>query len=178
MILATDVQYIDGKGFAAGVLFENWDSCSPVGEFISEIVTDEVYIPGQFYKRELPCILKLLNEHALSPDVIIIDGYVFLDGVTRPGLGKYLYDALDGKISIVGVAKKAFAGIGSEFSVLRAKSENPLYITVIGYSLNSAKENVLNMCGEHRIPSLLKRADQLCRETADKLHRSAPETRS
>ena len=55
MILAVDVLYTDGKGIAAGVLFENWESCSPVGEYVSEMDVDEAYIPGQFYKRELPC---------------------------------------------------------------------------------------------------------------------------
>ena len=166
MILAVDVLYTDGKGIAAGVLFENWESCSPVGEYVSEMDVDEAYVPGQFYKRELPCILRLLHEHALSPDTIIVDGYVFLDGVEKPGLGKYLYDALGGKQTIVGVAKNLFSGISSMHGILRGRSHKPLYITVIGDSLDAAKANVLSMCGEHRIPVLLKRADHLCRESS------------
>ncbi|TNF91960.1 MAG: endonuclease V [Gammaproteobacteria bacterium] len=169
MILATDVQYINGKGIAAGVLFENWTSSAPVGEYVSEIDIDEEYIPGQFYKRELPCILKLLHEYSLSPSIIVVDGYVFLDGVESPGLGKHLYDALAGKVVVVGVAKKAFTGIGTEHMILRGKSKNPVYITVVGDGLKSAKKKILSMDGKHRMPTLLKRADQLCRERANKI---------
>lgn len=173
MILATDVQYLDRKGIVAGVLFEDWNSSAPAGEYVSEVDIDAAYIPGQFYKRELPCILALLREHALSANIIIIDGYVFLDENERPGLGKYLYDALDGNAVIVGVAKNVFSGIGGEHMVFRGRSKIPVYITVIGDSLESAKKNVLSMYGEHRIPSLLKKADRLCRDRANKINRPA-----
>jgi len=33
-----------------------------------------------FYKRELPCILKLLDKLEQPPSCIVVDGYVFLDG--------------------------------------------------------------------------------------------------
>lgn len=168
MILAIDVQYVDGKGIAAGVLFEDWQSGVPVAEYTSETDVREDYVPGEFYKRELPCILKLLDEHALSPDTIVIDGHVFLDEHKRPGLGKYLYDALGGETVVVGVAKNAYAGMGEEHAVVRGNSRNPLYITVAGDSLESAKANVQSMQGGHRIPLLLKRADQLCRDGANK----------
>ena len=51
--------------------------------------TDE-YVPGEFYKRELPCIIKLLDLVEEHIDCIIIDGFVYLDGDTRPGLGKHI----------------------------------------------------------------------------------------
>lgn len=98
MILAVDVNYDQKRARAAGVLFSNWTAAQPYSKFIS--ILDEVkeYIPGEFYKRELPCILKLINEHKLRPQIIIVDGYVYLDGNTKPGLGKYLFDQLNGKI--------------------------------------------------------------------------------
>lgn len=166
MILAIDVQYRGGKGIAAGILFETWTTVVPVTEFVSEVAIEAHYVSGQFYKRELPCILQLLQEHAVQPAVIVVDGYVFLDGKSKPGLGKYLYDALSEKIAVMGVAKNKFRGIGSECAVWRGKRKNPLYVTAVGMSLAEAKENILMMPGPYRIPTLLKRADQLCREQA------------
>jgi len=168
MILATDVQYHENKGFAAGVLFERWEACKALGEFVSEVEVAQDYIPGQFYKRELPCILSLLEQHALAPSCIVIDGYVFLDGKQEPGLGKHLYDALGGNVAIIGVAKSQFDSIGDEYQVMRGRSLNPLYVTVIGDSLENAKKYVAAMCGEFRMPALLKRADALCRSSAER----------
>ena len=45
--------------------------------------------PGQFYKRELPCILELLKQVNPLPNYIVIDGYVYLGGDEKPGLGKH-----------------------------------------------------------------------------------------
>tara|TARA_B100000745_G_scaffold277774_1_gene208382 strand:+ start:1589 stop:2107 length:519 start_codon:yes stop_codon:yes gene_type:complete len=166
MILAVDVQYDDKSAFVAGILFDEWDSKKPIAEYISLVYEIEEYIPGQFYKRELPCILKLLDEHGLAPSCIVVDGYVYLDGIQMPGLGKRLFDALDKRIEVIGVAKKGFLGITSDFEILRGKSEKPLYITSTS-DLETAKNRVLNMFGKNRIPVLLKRADQLCREAAN-----------
>lgn len=79
MILAIDVQYHQDEAFIAGILFESWQSTSAVAEYTSKVSGVADYIPGQFYRRELPCILTLLTEHQLTPEVIIVDGYVFLD---------------------------------------------------------------------------------------------------
>jgi deoxyribonuclease V len=168
MILAVDVQYVDGKGFVAGVLFDSWDSSTATDEFISVAEIDEEYVPGQFYKRELPCILMLLNDHALSPDIILVDGYVLLDDDESPGLGKYLYDALKGSVMVIGVAKNRYAGIGEQHAVYRGGSRNPLYVTAAGVGIEVARENILSMHGRHRVPTLLKHADKLARESASK----------
>lgn len=167
MILAVDVQYIAGKGVAAGVVFESWDLSSATDEFISVDDINAEYVTGQFYKRELPCILMLLNDHALSPDIILVDGYVFLDDDESPGLGKYLYDALKGRIMVIGVAKNRYAGISEQHAVYRGDSRNPLYVTAAG--LKTARENILSMHGRHRAPTLLKHADKLAREGASQL---------
>jgi len=121
------------------------------------------YKPGQFYERELPCIQTLLEKFELKPHCIVVDSYVFLDGVQRPGLGKYVYDALDGKVAIIGVAKTSFDGIGEQFQIHRGQSVKPLFITCAGIELELAKAHILSMYGKHRIPTLLKAADQLCR---------------
>ncbi|MEP2651157.1 MAG: endonuclease V [Paraglaciecola sp.] len=167
MILAVDVQYSGSLAFVAGILFEDWNSQSSEAEYVSTLSDIKEYEAGNFYMRELPCILKLLEEHKLKPSIIAVDGYVFLDGVKKPGLGKHLYDSLNYQIEVIGVAKKAFSGISREYEIYRGKSKKPLYITTTG-KLDSAKAFISGMYGENRFPFLLKRADQLCREEANK----------
>ena len=106
MILAVDVDYRGTTASVAGIAFQHWQDSEPTSIYQSQVDNIADYVPGSFYKRELPCILTLLREHDLKPDVIMIDGYVYLDGKHQPGLGKHLYDALDGRTIIIGVAKK------------------------------------------------------------------------
>lgn len=164
MILAADVDYREHFAVAAGVLFEHWQDDKPVQEVTSRIESVADYEPGSFYKRELPCILQLLDEYALSPEIIVVDGFVYLDGISIPGLGKHLYDALDTQISVIGVAKKPFKGIGETFAVYRGKSTVPLYVTSVGIETEAAKNHVKQMHGPYRIPTMLKRVDQLSRD--------------
>lgn len=163
MILAVDVHYEENHPITAGVLFENWQASTPVKEVVSYVEEIAPYEPGGFYKRELPCILKLIDENDLDIDSIIIDGFVFLDGHGKPGLGKHLYDALNGRVPVVGVAKKPFKDTAAECEVIRGTSHKPLYVTSVGIETNVARENIRNMHGKYRIPTLLKRVDQVCR---------------
>lgn len=162
MILATDVHYSDSTAVAAGVLFQNWSDAEPQEEYVCKIPSVESYESGSFYKRELPCILTLLQKYKLTVDCIVIDGYVYLDNHSRPGLGKYLFDALGGTVTVVGVAKSSFPGISTESEIVRGKSQNPLYVTSTG-NIDAAKSDILGMHGEFRLPTLLKRVDSLCR---------------
>lgn len=164
MILAVDVDYDDSSASVAGVMFENWDDEVPEDIYISRVVGVADYVPGSFYKRELPCILALLTEHKLTPEVIVIDGFVYLNGVDEPGLGKHLYDALDGKIAVIGVAKRAFKGIDEKFATYRGGSKNPLYVTAEGVGVRDARRAVETMHGKYRNPTLLKKVDQVCRQ--------------
>ena len=163
MILAVDVDYAEHSALAAGVQFSNWDDVEVENTFTSTIEKIYPYEPGSFYKRELPCILQLLDEHALKPEVILVDGYVFLDGDKTAGLGKHLFDALSYKPSVVGVAKRAFRDISTKYKVYRGDSRNPLFVTSIGLELDLALEGVSRMSGRYRIPELLKKVDRVCR---------------
>jgi deoxyribonuclease V len=163
MILAVDVHYKDPKAVVAGVLFKNWNDDHPCDVFISAVSNIEKYTPGEFYKRELPCILKLLEDHEINPDGIVIDGFVYLDGVGKAGLGKHLYDALEGRVSVIGVAKKRFKDISGAFAVCRGSSDKPLYVTSEGIEIDTAKKLVTTMSGRFRVPTLLKMVDQACR---------------
>ena len=163
MKLAVDVQYWNDKATAGGVSFKNWQDQEMQRKYVSFVEGFADYEPGYFYKRELPCILNLIAEHQLKPECIVIDGFVFLDGFSQAGLGKHLFDALDGRVSIIGVAKKRFKDIDSKYEVHRGDSKRPLYVTAVGMEVEQAKENIRSMHGSNRLPTLLKYADQICR---------------
>jgi len=121
------------------------------------------YVSGEFYKRELPCLLEALK--GLSDiELIVVDGYVWLDEPTHKGLGLYLYNALEKKVPIIGVAKAKFGDTPKECELLRGESSKPLYITSINFSLEKAKEAIALMHGKYRFPTLLKEVDSLARE--------------
>jgi deoxyribonuclease V len=151
MILAVDVQYSKNNAVAGGVVFEHWQDEREQKEFVSLIKGVAGYEPGKFFKRELPCILKLIAEHHLQPDCIVIDGFVFLD------------DALYGKVLVIGVAKKRYQNIDSKYEIYRGSSRKPLFVTAIGIDIEQAKRNILAMHGKFRLPTLIKRVDQICR---------------
>lgn len=165
MILAIDVQYTKTNAIVAGITFNHWPDPDAQKEYTSRVENVAAYEPGHFYKRELPCIVKLMAEHQLTPECVVIDGFVFLDGHSAPGLGKHLYEFFNQKIPVIGVAKKRFKDISSDFEVLRGKSKIPLFITSAGIDTDQAKTNIRNMHGQYRLPTLLKRVDQICRST-------------
>lgn len=163
MILAIDVYYIDDKAKSVGIIFEQWDdSISAIKALIIDYQDNiNPYQSGQFFQRELPCILSLLSKIDLDAiATIVIDGYVYLnDG--NLGLGAHLYQALNQKIPIVGVAKKIFSGNRDYvMAVSRGKSKHPLYVTAIGTSVELAAENLQLMAGKYRMPDLLSYLDQ------------------
>lgn len=167
MLACVDVDYRDNDSVAsvACLLFERWSDSEPA-EVVQTIVADVApYVPGEFYRRELPCLLAVLAQTAQRPDLIIVDGYVWLGAPQRKGLGAYLYEALEQAVTIVGVAKNPFADSGA-VSVLRGDSIKPLYITAQGMPAEEAAQRVQQMHGDFRFPTLLKRVDQLARTYA------------
>ena len=163
MILAVDVDYRDENlAKVAGVLFKNWSDEKPTKVEIAYLKNIKPYISGEFYKRELPCILTLLEQLEELPKLIIVDGYVFLSQ-NKMGLGAYLSQSLNHKIPIIGVAKSPFSNISTETYLFRGVSKKPLYISSIGLDLKMAKKSIKNMGGKYRIPTLLKEVDRVCR---------------
>ena len=165
MILAGDVCYRNDAASIAGIYFACWSDVQAKETFHSTLNAVEEYRPGQFYLRELPCITRLLKEHHLTPDIIVIDGYVYLGEESDPGLGMHLYNELEGKIPIIGVAKKQYRKAKRETEVYRGNSKRPLYVTSVGIDLETAKSNVRSMQGKHRVPTLLKYVDQECKKS-------------
>jgi deoxyribonuclease V len=165
MIYAFDVYYNGNIAQAVAIGFENWNDVVPKVSQKELIINIEEYVPGEFYKRELPCILRVLNKLTVQTiSLIVVDGYVELDEKGTPGLGAHLYAALGSKIPVIGIAKKRYAEIHSRVrEVFRGGSKQPLYITAIGVDVDQAAEKVSAMHGNHRIPTLLKQLDTLSR---------------
>ncbi len=163
MIIVLDVAYTESSAHVAGVVFEDWTSYEAIQDYTLKIYDIAEYESGQFYKRELPCLLALLKEIKEPVECIVIDGYVTLGEDQHRGLGLYLYEALNCEIPVIGVAKNAFKGTPNRCEVFRGKSDKPLYVTATGIELELAKNNVKNMHGKFRIPELLKAVDRLSR---------------
>ncbi len=169
MILAFDTYYFDNKAKTVCLSFEHWPAEDHY-KIDSEIIENiEAYESGAFYKRELPCILSLLKKLEIeNTEAIIIDGYVYLNDQQEPGLGAHLYQHLNGRIPIIGVAKTNFATLEKNKRLLtRGKSINPLYITSVGIDLDQATALIEKMGGPYRIPTLLKTLDVLTKEKND-----------
>ncbi len=166
MIVAVDVHYRTHFAKVVSVEFDTWNTTTPSD--IHEIQIDEFadYIPGQFYKRELPCILEVLKLTDLDKlEAIIIDGYVILDDQGKGGLGAYLYEALNEKIPIIGIAKRSFINNQKHVrQVLRGESKNPLYITSRGIDVDEAAKRISQMQGKYRLPDLIRIMDQKTKE--------------
>ncbi len=161
MIAAFDVHYRqDDSALAAALLFSDYTDAQPLTTYTQSLHGEAAYIPGQFHRRELPCILALLQQIKHPPDEIIIDGYVMLGN--RPGLGRILFNHLGSNVPVIGVAKSRFEG-SSALEVYRGKSKKPLYITSAGIDIQSASERIRKMHGPHRVPTLLKQVDLLAR---------------
>ena len=162
MVIAVDVYYKDQIAKAVGVLFE-WEDFT-VSEKITENLNNiEEYIPGEFYKRELPCILKVLEKVDLNKlEAIVIDGYVYVNNDLIHGLGGILWTQIGGKIPVIGVAKTSFyANQETVVKIKRGQSNNPLYISSIGTEVEQAAQLIQQMKGNYRLPDILKALDHM-----------------
>lgn len=163
MILATDVYYDDVacSARAAAIAFATWGDAVPASEHVAVVTGVAPYEPGAFFKRELPCLLRVIEDSKVAPTLVVIDGYVDL-APDHPGLGRHLYDALRREVAVVGVAKTFFRG-SAAVEILRGISLSPLYVTAAGMDADLAAQQVQYMHGPHRIPTLLQRVDALSR---------------
>jgi deoxyribonuclease V len=163
LIALVDVHYEGEGASAACVTALNWSDATPRDEWTVEVPHVMEYRPGFFFERELPCILAVLERAPAQPGVIVVDGYVVLDAQGRPGLGAHLFEHLGRRIPVVRIAKRSFAR--SEFAkrVVRGSSQSPLFVTALGISDAEAAQQVQQMHGPHRIPTLCTRVDHLCR---------------
>jgi len=165
MILAFDTFYFEDKAKTVAIEFDSWTN-ETISQVYEETISDiDDYIPGEFYKRELPCILSLLKKIDLTQcETIIIDGFVVLNDENKIGLGGYLYQHLEERIPVIGVAKNDYAKIKDQKKVVyRGESKKPLFVTAKGIDLDVAARCIKNMKGNYRFPDLLKQVDSLGR---------------
>ena len=162
MIAALDVQYDEDTltGQAAAVVFERWEDAVPLTEYTAAFDGVAPYMPGQFFKRELPCLLAVLGKVGEPLDQIIVDGFIALG--EKPGLGMHLWEARDRKVAVIGVAKSHFR-FATPVEIVRGSSKRPLYVTAVGIDPSAAAEAIRRMHGSNRIPTLLKHVDRLTR---------------
>jgi deoxyribonuclease V len=161
LLACVDVDYREAGAVAAAIVFLDWSSAFALEEHVVTIDAVAPYRPGAFYERELPCILAVLRRSRGPIGVVVVDGYVWL-GEDRPGLGAHLHAALGGETPVIGVAKSPFPGAPA-VALLRGDSQRPLYVSAVGVDLVNAADNIRRMHGAHRLPTLLKQVDGLCR---------------
>lgn len=171
MIAALDVCYradtalpVPPAAAAAVVLFRRWSDAAEAASQVVPVAEVAPYEPGAFYRRELPCLLAALAAASTPLTAVVVDGYVWLSADGRPGLGARLFEALGQATPVIGVAKTSFAGSTFAEPVLRGTSARPLYVTAAGVDMQTAAQWVRDMAGPHRVPTLLQRADRLCRD--------------
>ena len=192
MIVCIDVGYGEENARAAGVAFNDWSDSRPSWETVIDIGEVQPYVPGQFYRRELPCVMAVLQAFTdansnIKPSLVIVDGYVWLDGNVdenenneqnneqrsenqshrERGLGAYVYDSLQPSVPVVGVAKNKFQYANCAVEVCRGESRRPLFVTAAGIDSALAGKYISQMHGKHRIPTMLARVDRLSRSAAD-----------
>ena len=169
--IAIDTYYFgEEKARTVGVVFNDFSDPNP-SEVITVWTTEfEPYQPGQFYKRELPCILDCLAQVDLREyDTIILDGFYRLKGEDDkewPGLGEHLVEVLTENgslhpdLNVWCVAKTNF-GKASDISIpiLRGTSKSPLYVQAMR-DQGGAAVLVKNMAGDYRLPGILKTLDK------------------
>ncbi len=165
MIAAFDVLYDDNAatGVGAAVIFADWADLTPTAAYTATFSAVEQYESGQFFKRELPCLLALLSMAPQQVGTVVIDGYVSLGD--KPGLGMHLWKALGELTAVIGVAKNSFRD-AEPIEVTRGASKRPLFVTAVGVEPANAAAAIGRMHGAHRIPTLLKLVDQLTRVQA------------
>lgn len=155
MILIADVQYGE-TNWAAGLVYDHWKADKPRHVYRVDVGPVDEYQPGEFYRRELPALLKII-EGSVPVTTVVIDGYVNLPD--RPGLGAHLHFATG--LPVLGIAKKYYEGINLSAGVLRGKSEKPLWVTAVG--VDNPQQIVRELPGQYRLPEWVKLADQTAR---------------
>ena len=167
MKFALDVHHEGSAAVAAAVGFEEWGAVEATKTWVTRI--DQVAKPpaGQAWMRDLECLMRLLHEHALQPEAIVIDGFVHLDEQDTPGLGRALFDALAGRVPVIGIAKSPGAFTAAQFEVFREEEAAPVIVTCAGIDLGAAKARVRSMHGRKRAPTLMKLVARIAKGKAD-----------
>jgi deoxyribonuclease V len=158
---AVDVHYpASGGARAALVLAGDRAFAEIVAQQTVFVPQAAPYVPGQFFRRELPPLRAVLAGVA-GIELLVIDGYVDLAPDGRPGLGAHVHGEFG--VPVIGVAKTPFAAATHAVPVLRGQAARPLYVTAAGIPAADAARIVGEMSGEFRMPDALRQVDALAR---------------
>jgi deoxyribonuclease V len=163
MKLVVCVHDLDGGAIVAGVAFDEWDAAEASRTFTARVAPLDPPVRSPRGAVELAGALQLLREHALEPELIVIDGPVHLDTAEKPAWGRQLFDALSGRSAVIGISTRTMPGLPAQFEVWRDDEARPLIVTCIGIDLGAAKARVRAMHGRRRVPTLMKLATRLAR---------------
>ena len=163
MNIAMDVAYHPSCAVVGMVEFADWRTQRPDSKMSFITSAGRPYRPGQFYQRELPCLLAALAFCQKTYDHIVIDGYVHLKAPYVKGLGYHLFQKLGCGTRVVGIAKSPLSLAVNTVATYRGKSIRPLLVSAAGMDEYEASKLVQRMHGDHRIPTLVRLADRLSR---------------
>jgi deoxyribonuclease V len=174
MMAFFDVQYGPQQACAAAVWAQNWEDAVPAGTCLRLLPAPSDYEPGHFYRRELPCLLALWEALPQTPDVAVVDGYVYTAPNT-PGLGWHFYEAIGRACPVIGVAKSLFVKAEPvAMPLFRGQSRQALWVSAVGWKLEEAHAAIARMHGPYRLPALLKWVDRLARDGGPTHGEAAP----
>lgn len=163
MKLIVTVQFDGAQATVAAAACEDWDAAEAAKTYVLRIAQVDKPVRGSLDLRGLPCVMHLLREHSLAPEILMLDGFVHLDADETPGLGQHLHQALGGKVPVIGVSKKGLPGLTAQFEVLREDEAPPLWVTCAGIDIGAAKARLRAMHGRKRVPTLLKLVARLAK---------------
>ncbi len=145
--------------------FDDWDAAEAARNFTSRVAPVDPPVRSPPGAVELAGVLHLLREHALQPELIVIDGPVHLDAAEKPAWGRQLFDVLGGRTAVIGISTPTTSGLSAQFEVWRDAEARPLIVTCVGIDLGAAKVRLRTMHGQRRVPTLMKLAIRLARGT-------------
>ncbi|CAN7511528.1 endonuclease V [Rhizobacter sp. LjRoot28] len=163
MKLFVAVHWEGTQASAAAVAFDAWDAAEATKTFRTRIAHVDTVERGQPDLRALHCVMQLLVEHRLAPELLLIEGFVHLDAEDSPGVGQHLFQTLGGRVPVVGISKKGLVGLPAQCEVVREDEAPPLFVTCAGLDIGAAKARVRSMHGRKRVPTLMKLAARLAK---------------
>ncbi|WP_188187953.1 endonuclease V [Nonomuraea sp. SYSU D8015] len=180
LVAGLDVHYHGDDELTAAVVVLDADTLDVVEQVAAPGKAAFPYVPGLFAFRELPALVAALERLAVTPDLLVCDGY----GLAHPrGFGLACHLGVLTDLPALGVGKTPFVGaheppgpergawtpIVHEGAVvgraLRTQPEvKPVYVSQ-GHriALDTATDQVLRLAPRYRLPEPVRRADHLAR---------------
>ncbi|WP_043641164.1 endonuclease V [Nonomuraea candida] len=180
LVAGLDVHYHGDDALTAAVVVLDGGTLEPVEQVVAHGEAAFPYVPGLFAFRELPALVAALERLAVTPDLLVCDGY----GLAHPrGFGLACHLGVLTGLPALGVGKTPFVGRheppgperGASTPIvhegatvgraLRTQREvKPVYVSQ-GHriSLDVATAQVLRLAARYRLPEPVRRADHLAR---------------